>query len=175
MDPVRVLFVCTANICRSPAAEHLARLRSGESDRFAFASAGFLRSGIPCPDRLLAQLARRGVDASGHRSRVVDAETVAAADLVVTMEVAHLRELVGLHDWALGRIVPFRELDRMLDRPRPVADVLEELGRREPARYLGAGTRDDVVDPYGGSIRAYRSAVDAIDGLVGRLVAHLHR
>ncbi|MGI9615234.1 MAG: low molecular weight protein arginine phosphatase, partial [Acidimicrobiales bacterium] len=39
--PYKILFVCTANICRSPAAEALARHRYGEQDAL-FRSAGLL-------------------------------------------------------------------------------------------------------------------------------------
>lgn len=169
-----MLFVCTANICRSPAAEHLARHRVRPGAPFAFASAGFLREGVPCPDRLIELLARRGVDASAHRSHVIDLATIEAADLILTMEVGHVREVATLDGRALGKTVPVRELDRWLTAPRSIDEVREHLAAREPARYLAVQSTDDVPDPYGRSARAYRTAVELIDDLVGRLVTNLH-
>ena len=39
-EPLRVLFVCTANICRSPAMELIARDLAGPTPTSSFSSAG---------------------------------------------------------------------------------------------------------------------------------------
>lgn len=168
----RILFVCTANICRSPAAEHLARARAGEG--LSFSSAGFRRSGVACPVPLVKEVARRGVDLSGHRSRRVSVADVADADLVVTMEARHVVDLSVLDPTAFPKTVPLKELVRLLgDGPLTVGAVLDELADRDPGQYLGVGSDDDVPDPYGGSARMYRQGVALIDSLVGTLVHNL--
>src|SRR5688500_18611881 len=102
MAAAEVLFVCTANICRSPTAEHLARHHE-RSERLSFASAGLLRAGERCPAPLVREVARLGVDLSSHRSRRLTTEALSNADLVVTMEVAHLREVAVLERSALAK------------------------------------------------------------------------
>lgn len=173
-EPLRVLFVCTANICRSPTAEHLARLHAGPAPLVA-QSAGFLRSGVPCPPHLVRVLGDRGVDLSGHRSRSLTPEIIAQSDLIATMEVQHVREVATIEPSALGRTVPLLELDRLLHGPSDLSTVMDLLAARDPRAYLGTGSSDDVPDPYGRSRRQYRRAVDLIDQVVGRLVRNLVR
>ena len=83
---IGVLFVCTANICRSPMAEGVFRTlarRAGLAEAFKIASAG-TTSGhageAPTPAAIEAA-ARRGYDIAGQRSRPVTKEDIAAASM----------------------------------------------------------------------------------------------
>jgi protein-tyrosine phosphatase len=173
MEPRRILFVCTANVCRSPAAEHLARDFAAQDDRFEFTSAGLLREGLECPDKLVRLLAERGLDLRAHRSRIVDLTTLRVADLVVTMERGHIRELAVMDRSVIDRAVPLLELCRVLGRPRSVAEVRALLAGREPGAYLGLGDHDDVPDPYGRSKRHYRRTVELLAEKVGLMMGNL--
>lgn len=63
--PIRVLFLCTGNSCRSQMAEALLRQIGGE--RFDVHSAGFIPSGVhPLTIRALAEI---GIDAESQRSK----------------------------------------------------------------------------------------------------------
>lgn len=63
--PIRVLFICTGNACRSQMAEALLRHIGG--DRFEAHSAGYLPSFVfPETIKVLAEI---GIDASGQRSK----------------------------------------------------------------------------------------------------------
>ena len=171
----RILFVCTANICRSPTAELLARHRFGE-DRVLFRSAGFLEPDRSCPIELVEVLRERGIDATGHRSYRLDADSVAAADLLLTMEGSHVQEATMLAPDAFAKIVPLREAasaTRQLRQPSvTVEELLAEVNTdRDPRRYLGSSW--DVDDPYGRRQRAYRRAVEEIDSLVDTVLGHL--
>jgi protein-tyrosine phosphatase len=94
---MKVLFVCSGNICRSPMAE---RIAEQQADRIGLdlvaRSAGTL--GLvdrPADPKAVAVMREIGVDLSDHRSRGVTDELVAWADHVVVMELeqaAHLRE-----------------------------------------------------------------------------------
>ena len=90
-----ILFVCHGNICRSPYAATAFRqaLLQGSSHSIEVGSAGFLGSGRPAPPTAVAAAARRGVDLEAHRSEMVDAERVRAADLVVVMDARQQREI----------------------------------------------------------------------------------
>ena len=167
-DPQRILFLCTANICRSPTAEFLARRLAGEN-RWAFRSAGFLESGRAPSDDLIKVLGDRGIDIARHRSYQVDRASLEAADLVLTMEGAHVRRATEVWPEVWSKILPLRQAVAFIDEGpgalRTVDDLLSCLDDgRDPAEYFG--TRWDVDDPYGRGLRFYRRSVDEIDRLV---------
>lgn len=80
--PMRVLFVCVANSCRSQMAEALARALGG--GRVEAWSAGSRPSGAVHP-AAAASIARRGLSLAGHRSKGLDDVPAIRWDAVVTM------------------------------------------------------------------------------------------
>ncbi len=162
-----ILFVCTANICRSPAAEYLARARFGTLDH-EFSSAGFLYDDRPAEPDMVTTLAGVGVDASTHRSRIISADLVASVDLVLTMEARHVQDIALLSEAAFFKTIPLMEA---VDRVRPgmtVTEFVDSLGARSPMTYFD--TKWDVEDPYRRSKRKYRKSVDRIGELVEQIV-----
>lgn len=165
----RVLFVCTANICRSPAAEALARKRHGE-ERSTFRSAGFLLAGEPSPALLAEALSEFSIDISPHRSYVLDEPTLDAADIVLTMEGEHVQRATLLQSAAFPKIVPLREAAAVMGAVPPgrrvdVEGLLQRINDgRDPTTYLS--TKWDVDDPFKRKLKDYRRAVAEIGGLV---------
>lgn len=98
MDVVRVLFVCTGNLCRSPMAQaigqHLAR-GAGLVMRLDFDSAGTqaLQGRATTDPRARAALSRAGYVFDLHRARRVTAQDFVANDLVLAMDGGHLAAL----------------------------------------------------------------------------------
>lgn len=93
-----VLFICTANQIRSPAAEALllAALssRAEELAHWQVGSAGtWTVDGQPAFPDILQILAARGIDLTTHRSRVIRPEIMDAYRLVLTMEPGHKEAL----------------------------------------------------------------------------------
>jgi protein-tyrosine phosphatase len=151
MDPLRVLFVCTGNICRSPMAEGLARHHAAQRGlALHCASVGLIaKNGMPATEHGVAVLRARGVDITGHRARRLSGEAVAQADLVVAMEEEHR--------------LAVRELPEA--QAKPVLLLSEWAG--EPA--LGPG----VEDPIGGSVADYVKTADEIERYIERALARL--
>ncbi len=174
-EPTRILFVCTANICRSPAAEVLARHQFGETEA-VFRSAGFLEDGRECPAFLVQSLGDWGVDASHHRSYKLDPASLNAADLVLTMEGEHVQRATLLDRDSFAKIVPLKEaaahLSRLIDDKVAIDAFLGQLNQqRDPTSYLSSVW--DVDDPYRMKLKDYRRAVDEIAGLVSSVVGRL--
>ncbi len=143
--PPRILFVCTANICRSAYAQVRAQQVLPE---FQFASGGL--QGFdhePMDDEMARQLRLRGADPGRFRSRPLDQALVEGADLILTMEARQLRELSRRWPSARGRAFQWgsaaSSLARLPQRAR-INDQVHDLGRlvRRPRRI------DDVADPY---------------------------
>ncbi len=172
MPDNQILFVCTANICRSPAAEAIARSRFGEA-QFTFRSAGFLEVGRPIEPDMAKALDRIGVVAGPHRSSVVDAELVESSALILTMEARHVQNIVIEHEAAFAKVLPLREAAEIIDarRPHGIEQLLAALGTRDPMRYLDR--RWDVDDPYKRRKKHYNQSVVEISGLVDTVMRAL--
>ncbi|MEO7555783.1 MAG: low molecular weight phosphotyrosine protein phosphatase, partial [Acidimicrobiales bacterium] len=100
---MRVLFVCTGNICRSPMAEGMLRARAAARGiAVEVASVGLIFDGRPATDEAVRTAHAHGVDISAHRSSILESEAVDRADLVIGMERQHVREAVVLSDGSLA-------------------------------------------------------------------------
>ena len=89
-----VLFVCTANICRSPMAMALLQERVGDSPEWTIESAGtWSIQGQPAASNTQKVLAQRGIDIHNHRSRSVDRDLLRQFNLILTMEAGHKEAL----------------------------------------------------------------------------------
>jgi protein-tyrosine-phosphatase len=168
----RILFVCTANICRSPTAEYLSRHRFG-SDDFHVRSAGFMAADKRCPDELQRVLAGRGVSVADHRSYKLDVDTLTAADLILTMESRHVLDATVLDRRSLRKTLPLKEAAREIRKGEDIDSFLERLNaERDAQKYLSAVDLD-VADPYKKRLKVYEKAVEEIDGLVSTLLSCL--
>ncbi len=134
------------------------------------ASAGFLTEGSG-PDMTMGDMVRPlGIDVTGHRSQVVTAELVASADLIITMERRHARELIVMSSDSAHRVHTLKGLVSTLRSGPPLPGTLEEqlvaLGaQRSFSDLMGDNTQDEVPDPHKRSKRRYRSAIEVLDGL----------
>lgn len=166
-------MVCTGNICRSPMAEAILRdeLARRDCGDIEVASAGtWADLGNRATPEALEVLADRGIDFAVHRSRPVDVEELAEADLVVAMTSVHQRELRALADEVGTKMVLMKELVEMelshgreLDLPGRL-DRLLRAKRPEPRRAL------DLDDPMGLPMQAYERAAAEIELGVKALV-----
>lgn len=171
--PVRVLFVCTANICRSPFAELYARsLAEQNGQDLEFASAGTW--GLPrhpMDPPMVEQLAARGLDPGGFRSRQIAPEDIAWADLVLTMESAHRTFLLDDHPKAVDRIFVLGQFAGQA-AARAHLSGLELVAALMKQRH-GSREGDGVVDPYRRGAAAATAAAERIAGLVDATLAAL--
>lgn len=138
---VKVLFVCTGNICRSPTAEGVFRhlvAEAGLAGRIETDSAGThgYHVGEPPDRRSVAAAAKRGVDIGDLRARRVRPADFEEFDLILAMDQGHYDQLIRMApDGARGRVRLF--MDYAPDAPR----------REVPDPYYGEGTHfTEVLD-----------------------------
>ena len=96
---MKVLFVCTGNICRSPTAEGvLRRLAELEKMNIQVESRGThdYHVGEPPDDRAQDHAKRRGYDLSAQRAKLFSKRDFEEFDLVLAMDRGHLRILQRL-------------------------------------------------------------------------------
>lgn len=141
-------------------------------------SAGLYVGGAPATPHAVTAMGRRRLDLSHHVSRRVDAELVAAADVILGMTREHVREVAMIDTPALARTFTLKELVRAAERSGPrrsdetFADWLTRMGRgRRRDTLLGVGHDEayDVEDPVGRSLNDYERTAVELDDLLGRL------
>jgi protein-tyrosine-phosphatase len=129
----------------------------------AVRSGGFLADGCAADPFAVTALAELGHDLTAHRSRRLRPADVDGADLVVAMTREHVRRLVATRPQAWDRCFTLKELVRRGQAVGPrgdeaLADWLARVGDgRRPADLLGAGAIDDVADPIGQPLAAFRA------------------
>src|SRR4029453_16415685 len=96
--PLRVVFVCLGNICRSPIAERVAEAAAAAAGitGVEFSTAGTISEEYndPMDRRAAAVLKEHGYRYSDHRARRITEAQIEAADLVVAMENVHLERVL---------------------------------------------------------------------------------
>lgn len=167
---MKILFVCTGNICRSPMAEAMLRhaLRErGCAGEIEIASSGtWAYDGSPATAAAVDTMSARGVDAGSHLSRAVDRDELLQADLIVAMTSVHVRELLEVAPEVKPKLVLHKELAEMAPDLEG-ADHAEERLRRLLAAARPEQRRSlDVDDPMGLPVMAYeRCAADLERGI----------
>lgn len=151
---VRVLFVCTGNICRSPTAEGVFRdliEREGLAPSVFVASAGThaYHEGSGADDRSAAAAAKRGIDLGRHVARQVRDTDFHTFDWVFAMDRSNHAELLE------------RAPAEHREKVRLFLPLAPELGRVE------------VPDPYYGGRRGFEDVLDMIEAASAGLLAEL--
>lgn len=177
--PLRVLTVCTGNICRSPVAEYL--LNQAFAGEVAASSAGTgTRPGWPIAPEMAALLAADGIATEGYGSRPVTGVLLNNAELVLPLTREHRSRLVSLAPAVLRRTFTLRELARLAEQI-PDADWpagASSAGRLRALVTLAPKHRrpvpleaDDIDDPYGLAQADYERAYAEVKDAVTRLHA----
>jgi protein-tyrosine-phosphatase len=125
----RVLFICTANICRSPMAMGLLRHRTAlHPDQWIIESAGtWTEGGESAALKTLQVLKKRGIDLDNFQSRILTEELLRSFYLILTMEKGH-KEAIRVEFPELANRVFL--LSEMIDQDY---DIDDPIGKPLPA------------------------------------------
>lgn len=147
----KVLFVCTANICRSPMAEAIFNALAEDMDlSFRAESAGTVAlKSKPMAPNAVAALVEAGIYPEVHRARQVNGALLKKSELVLAMTPQHVAELGSLYG------------------------ELAHAVRTLPEYATGASNEEGIPDPYGHTMAAYRSSVRQLYEYIERIVNHL--
>jgi protein-tyrosine phosphatase len=156
--PVRLLFVCLGNICRSPTAEGTMRTlvrEAGLEQEIELDSAGTggWHVGSAPDERATATAARRGIVLEGAARRVSE-EDFDDFDLILAMDSSNLEDLRALAGSDQSR----RAKVRLLREFDPASAELDDL---------------DVPDPYYGAGDGFERVLDHVQAACAGLLARI--
>ncbi len=155
-DPVRVLFVCTGNICRSPTAAGVftaLAATAGLAGRVQADSAAIMDYHVgEAPDpRSQAAARRRGVEIGPMRARQVETEDFDRHALILAMDRGHLA--------ALARACRHSQRERL----RLFLDFAPRYGLQ------------DMPDPYYGGAQGFEQVLDLCEAAGAGLLDHIRQ
>ncbi|KRF02649.1 adenylylsulfate kinase [Nocardioides sp. Soil777] len=159
--PIRVLFVCTANICRSAWLEQAARAMGAHG--IEFSSAGTHGFDAHPMDAVMSST----LDAAdeGFRSRRLTREIVEQVDLVLTAESSHRAFVLEEHPQALRKVFTLGQFARAAQAAPDLRgrELLAAAGERRTAPVPD----DDIDDPY----RRGNAAAEAAAGKMSTMLS----
>jgi protein-tyrosine phosphatase len=127
----------------------------------------------------VAAAAERDIDISGHVARLLTAEMIREADLVLAMAGEHRDFVEEVEPAALARTFTLKELVRLLDALPAAApssdgaslpDRVAEAQALRHSGFAGNPHDQDVADPLGQPQELYRAIAWELEGWIGRLV-----
>lgn len=140
-----ILFVCTANQCRSPMAEAIMKDYVKSMDlptNWIVQSAGtWAENGHPATPSGVKAMAQRGFDTSLHQSQAITKDLINQFDLILTMESGH-REAIQIE---------FPEFSKKVF-------MLSEM----------SGDEINIEDPIGGTFEDYINTANEIEEWISR-------
>jgi len=155
-DKISVLFVCMANICRSPTAQGVfSRLveEQGLSDKIEIDSAGTITqyAGKPPDQRAQAAAEERGYDLSAFRARLVRKADCSGFDHIIVMDDTNLldvRSICPRDCWP--------KIHLFMD-------------------YVPGKAGQDVPDPFSGDEEDFDLVLDLSEQAAAGLLAHIRK
>jgi protein-tyrosine phosphatase len=139
-EPIKVMFFCLGNICRSPLAEGLFRHKvqeRGLEHHFEIASSGTSSYHVgeaPDPGSQRVARERRGLDISHQRSQQLTRRHVEEFDVLIAMDDSNLRKALRWAD-SDDDVVLLRDYE-----PEP-----SDRGAGVPDPWGGGGSQFDLV------------------------------
>jgi protein-tyrosine-phosphatase len=144
----KILFVCAANVCRSPMAEGLLK-NLIKNDGFTPNSISVRSAGIgnthgsDASDQAIQVMRERGLDISRHKARTVNWDIINGSDLILCMSQEQVSNLKQSYAEAQNKFYLLTEF---------------------------CGSQGDIDDPSGRPTRAYESCASQVEDLLKVLV-----
>ncbi|MEU5844168.1 protein tyrosine phosphatase [Rhodococcus sp. NPDC047139] len=169
---MRILYVCTGNICRSPTAERLTSAyaeEAGRDDLFAHSAGTRAMVGYGMEPTAALVLQQLGGDPDGFAARRITPQLAEDSDLVITMSERQRAKVMQLAPRRMRVTFTLREAARVQDisGARSVAELATARAQ------LSAPGPEDIVDPIGRDEETFVAVGSEIADLLLPLLARL--
>lgn len=146
---MKITFICTGNICRSPFAEHLLKKISDEKGyNYSITSMGTInKSGFKAPSDAVSAAKEFSIDLSTHESRPMNANELLKSDYIFVLDRTH-REYIKTY------------YPMLQDRVFLLASYKKK----------GLFVSQDVKDPFKKDIKVFRKVYSEINSHINRIL-----
>ncbi|TFF89960.1 MAG: low molecular weight protein arginine phosphatase [Promethearchaeota archaeon] len=148
MDQIKnILFVCSGNTARSPAAEYLAKHYARKYEiKLHFDSAGFFNAFSYMQPESRTYLDKKGINHSDFSPKTLNKSLLKKQDLIITMTQRHVNQIFSEYD----------EIPEVKERTSTLKEFI--------------GKKGDIIDPYYTNHATYRRVLKEIDKYIETLV-----
>lgn len=147
---MNILFICSANRCRSVMAEAMIKKMTSDIQEpqieVKSAATFFRNDSAPAMENAVTVMIERGIDISSHRAQTITSELVDWADLILTMTAAQKQHIKVNFIGAEGK-----------------THLITEY----------AGMEGDVFDPVLSGIQEYRECATQLESLLSKILQTL--
>jgi protein-tyrosine phosphatase len=162
--PVRVCFVCSGNICRSPTAEVVLNRLAADAGltnlvEVDSAGTGSWHAGDDMDERSRRTLSAAGYDVPRHIAKQFEPVDFAGRDVVIALDAGH-RDVL----WWLAAET---------SDPAAAREKIVALRTFDP--LLGEGEAPDVADPYYGGRGGFAEVLEQVERSCAELLAAIER
>lgn len=151
---MKILFICTGNICRSAMAHHYMQKKVKDfniQDDYIIESAGTSAyTGDRATEFAIEVMKKYDTDLTNHRSTYIEESDVDQADLVICMTEAHKRRVLNKYSDLKNKVFTLKE-------------------------YVGEEGYLNIDDPWGFGIDVYSSCAKEIVHYVDKLIEKISR
>lgn len=174
-EPVGILYVCVANVCRSVFAERLTRRQLAETGVVVGSAGTHAVPGRPMHPYVRDVLWAYGAQTDGFASRRLSAGLLASAALVLAATAEVRDAAIALLPSALSRTFTVREYARLAGHCPPAESAAAAVAwahrQRGRTPYVDP-VADDIPDPEV-TPAAFRSCADSVASVLAPVVATL--
>lgn len=149
---MKIMFICTGNICRSAMADWLMKKKLQErnvSDIEVYSSGIFAMQGDIPTDEAIQVMQEYDVNLTKHRATITQKSNIQEMDLILCMTTSHKQTLIHMYPKLTDKIFTLKE-------------------------YVGMNEKGiDIKDPWGYDIVVYRFCAAEIDFALDKLIEKL--
>lgn len=143
---MKIMFVCTGNICRSAMADAFTRKK--EKNIQVFSAGTDAEDGARCPHNTIEAMMEYDIDMRQHRATNIMSSKVKEMNLILCATTNHKRRIISIFPELSERTYTMKE-------------------------YVGMdnnGTDMNVSDPWGYDLFTYRKCATEIDKLTDKII-----